>query len=194
MMNDEQTDAASTAPRNPNLVLIGFMGVGKSRIGPMCARRLGYEFRDSDHVIEARVGCPIPEFFAREGEAAFRELERQTIAELANRRETVIATGGGTVLNPENAARMRESGVVVWLTAPPRQILQRVGDTSKRPLLADCANPLKRIQTLLTQRTPCYEQAAHHSVCTVRRTPGSIVREILALYEEGIQVFRYSGI
>ena len=172
----------------PNLVLIGFMGVGKSRIGPMCARRLGYEFRDSDLEIEARLGCSIPEYFEREGEAAFREQERQIVAELASRRETVIATGGGTVLNPENAERLRENGALIWLTAPPHSILQRVGDTSKRPLLANCVNPLERIRELLTQRTDCYEKAAHHSVSTVRRTPGKIVTEILALYEEEVGV------
>ncbi len=160
------------------------MGVGKSRIGPMCARRLGYEFRDSDHEIEAQAGCCVAEFFAREGEAAFRLRERQVVAELAARRGIVIATGGGTVMDAENAALLRDSGMVVWLTAPPRLILQRVGDTAKRPLLANCPDPLQRIYDLLAQRTERYEQAAHYSVSTVRRTPGKIVTEILGLYEE----------
>jgi len=186
-MRDEEESGPNAEPAKPNLVLIGFMGVGKSRIGPMCARRLGYAFRDSDHEIEARVGCAIAEYFAREGEAAFREREREVIAELTARRETVIATGGGTVLNPENATRLRNSGLVFLLTAPPRQILQRVGDTEKRPLLANCPDPLRRIEELLAQRTDCYKQTAHYSVNTVRRTPGKIVTEILSLYEEGVR-------
>ena len=170
----------------PNLVLIGFMGVGKSRIGPMCARRLGYAFRDSDHEIEAQAGCSVAEFFAREGEAAFRALERQVIAELAARRGLVIATGGGTVLDPENVARLRETGRVVLLTATPRAILQRVGDPKTRPLLANSPDPLKRIRELLAQRTPCYEKAAHYTLSAMKKTPGKITSEILALLETGV--------
>ena len=149
----EQTEEVTA--EKPNLVLIGFMAVGKSKIGPMCARRLGYEFWDSDIEIERQTGCSVAELFAREGEAAFRERERQVVAELAARRGAVISTGGGTVLNPENAARLRETGLVVLLTAPahvifiPARRYAQASPAGKRPQpagansgLAFTANPL----------------------------------------------------
>ena len=185
-MSEQDTTANSvqeSEPRPPNLVLIGFMGVGKSRIGKMCARRLGYAFQDSDAVIEERVGCPIPDLFAREGEAAFRAREREIIAELSAQRGLVLSTGGGAVLNPENVANLRASGVIILLSASPETIYWRVGDLKSRPLLADAPNPLARIRDMMAERSECYRQAAHHVVDSTRRTPGSVVREVLALYE-----------
>ena len=132
-----------------NLVLIGFMGTGKTTIGRLCAERLGYRFRDSDTEIESRIGCSIAQYFSQKGEAAFREIEREVIAELAEESDQVISTGGGVVLDPENAMRLREGGWVVLLQATPDAILARVGDTRSRPLLANAADPLARIEELL---------------------------------------------
>src|SRR5947207_704151 len=119
-----------------NLALIGFMGTGKTTVGRLCAAQLGYDFYDSDTVIEARAGCSIARFFAEHGEAAFRQREREVIAELAAMPGRVIAAGGGAALDPDNMGCLRATGLVVLLTASPEAILSRVGNAQTRPLLA----------------------------------------------------------
>lgn len=166
-----------------NLVLIGFMGVGKSTIGRQCARRLGYTFQDSDAVISERVGGTVAQFFAEKGEAAFRALEREIIAELAATPNLVIATGGGAALDPENIARLQENGLIVLLTATPDIILRRVGDARTRPLLAAAPNPRVRVLEMLADRMPHYERAAHHIIETTDRRPAEVAAEIAALFE-----------
>jgi shikimate kinase len=158
------------------------MGTGKSTIGRMCAARLGYAFRDSDRVIEQRAGCTIPELFAEKGEAVFRQMEREVIAEMAATPELVIATGGGAPLDPENAARLRDGGTVVLLTATPEVILKRVGNARSRPMLAAAPDPRRRILELLDERAPRYEQIAHHRVDTTDRSPKAVAAEIIALF------------
>jgi shikimate kinase len=165
-----------------NLVLIGFMGVGKSTIGRLCAQRLGYAFRDSDKVIEERTGSPVKEIFAAQGEAAFRALEKAVIAELAAMPGVVIATGGGAVLDPENADRLRASGLVVLLTAPPEAIRERVKDAKSRPMLAGAPDVTTRIAELLAERAPYYESAAHYRVETAGRSPWQAASEIADLW------------
>src|SRR5690242_1104336 len=139
-----------------NLVLIGFMGSGKSTVGRICADRLGYDYVDSDADIEKRAGCSITQLFASQGEAAFRALERQALAELSARPDVVLATGGGAVLDAENVSTLRANSRIVLLTATPECILERVRDAVTRPLLADAADPLKRIRELLAQREVAY--------------------------------------
>ncbi len=165
-----------------NLVLIGFMGTGKSTLGRLCAARLGYTFQDSDRVIEARLGKPITEVFAEQGEQAFRQMERAVIKELAETPGLVIATGGGAILDAENVANLRAGGRVVLLTATPEALLQRVGDARSRPLLADSPDPRVRIEALLADRAPHYERAAHHRVETTERHPRDIAAEIVAWF------------
>ena len=166
-----------------NLVLIGFMGTGKSTLGRLCAAELGYGFCDSDHVLEAREGCTIAELFAHEGEARFREREREVIAELAATPNLVIATGGGAVLDTSNAARLRQTGLVVLLTAPPDVILKRVGRSRTRPLLANAPSPRARVEELLTERMPVYRQVAHCHVDTGSRPARDVVQQIVMLYQ-----------
>src|SRR5262245_34007103 len=98
-----------------NLVLIGFMGSGKSTIGRQCARILGFRFRDSDTLVERRAGKPISQVFADDGEAAFREMECAAIKTLAATSSVVLSTGGGAVLNGANVAALRRTGIVVLL-------------------------------------------------------------------------------
>ena len=166
-----------------NLVLIGFMGTGKSTLGRLCAAELGYSFCDSDHILEARAGCSIAELFEREGEAAFRERERQVIAELAATSGLVIATGGGAVLDGGNAARLRETGLLVLLTASPDAILKRVGRSRTRPLLANAPSPRARVEELLAERMPVYRRAAHCQVETGSRPPRAVAQQIVMLYQ-----------
>lgn len=167
-----------------NLVLIGFMGTGKSSVGRLCAQRLGYTFRDSDAVIEEHIGCAIPQFFTEQGEEAFRRIEHEVITELAAASGLVIATGGGAVMNENNVAALRSTGCVVLLTATPIVILRRVGNTRSRPLLASASDPLARIKELLAAREPFYTSAAHIQVNTSLMTREVAADKIVELYRE----------
>lgn len=141
-----------------NLALIGFMGTGKSSVGRMCAAHLHYEFIDTDDWIERRAGKPITAIFAEQGEAAFRELESQLVAEMIGWRRKVIATGGGLAANEANLAGLKQHALVVCLWASPEEIWERVRDQTHRPLLQG-PDPLGKIRALLEQRTPFYRQA-----------------------------------
>ncbi len=147
------------ATRNiTNLALIGFMGTGKTTIGRVLAAQLGYDFLDTDHWIESAAGKSIPEIFSQSGEAHFRALEQQVVAELAKRQRTVIATGGGLPCHENNLERLRQHAYIVCLWASPETILERVRHNTHRPLLQH-PNPLARIRELLAQREPFYRQA-----------------------------------
>jgi len=135
-----------------NIILTGFMGTGKTTLGRHLAKVLGYDFVDTDEQIEAQTGQGITDIFARQGEAAFRQLETRLVENLAAKHELVIATGGGLVLNPLNVVLLEKSGLIVCLTAPPEDILARVSRQQHiRPLLQQ-ADPLAKINELLAQR------------------------------------------
>jgi len=140
-----------------NVVLIGFMGTGKTAVGRALAARLGLAFVDTDALVEERAGRSVARIFAEDGEEVFRRLESEAVASAGDRAGTVIATGGGVVLRPENMARLRQRGMVVALRAAPAAILARVGAGSARPLLG--ANPEERVRRLLVERGPLYEDA-----------------------------------
>jgi shikimate kinase len=141
-----------------NIALIGFMGTGKSSVGQLAAAQLHFTFLDTDHVIEARAGKNISEIFAEQGEPAFRELERKIVGELTSRKRTVISTGGGIPVNPENLASLKTHSLVVCLWASPERIWERVRNQTHRPLLKE-ADPLAKIRKLLEERAPYYRQA-----------------------------------
>jgi shikimate kinase len=141
-----------------NLALIGFMGTGKSSVGRLCAAALHFDLVDTDHVIEQRAGRSITEIFAEQGQEAFREMERQLVAEMADWRKKVICAGGGLGANEANVASLKQHALVVCLWASVETIWQRVGHQGHRPLLQD-PDPLGKIRTLLEQRTPFYKQA-----------------------------------
>jgi shikimate kinase len=142
-----------------NLVLVGFMGTGKTTVGKAAAERLGMEFVDTDCIVEAAAGRTIERVFAESGEAAFRELEAMAVAQAASRRGAVIATGGGALGRPENVAALRASGVLVCLTARPEVVLERVlAQGIDRPMLHG-TDPLERIRDLLAARQAAYAQA-----------------------------------
>lgn len=151
---------SSTPPKN--LVLIGFMGCGKSTIGRELHDRLGYPLVDMDQLIEEKAGKSIPEIFKDDGEAHFRDLETSTLKELcqpdAPRR--IISTGGGVIGREENRALLQDLGYVVWLKAPADVILQRTSKNKNRPLL-QTENPMEQIESLMKVRDPLYEETAH---------------------------------
>ena len=140
-----------------NVVLIGFMGTGKTAVGRALAARLGLAFVDTDAVVEERDGRPVARIFAEDGEERFRRLESEAVASAGDRDGTVIATGGGVVLRPENMARLRRHGMVVALRAAPEAIVARVGTGADRPLLGD--RPEERVRRLLAERGPLYQDA-----------------------------------
>jgi shikimate kinase len=157
-------------------------GSGKTTVGRQLARRLRLPFFDSDHVIEERLGCSIREFFAREGEAAFRDLEQQVLAELAQGPSGVIATGGGAVLREANRSCLRAAGHVVYLRSSPEELYRRLKRDTTRPLL-QVADPLARLRELYAQRDPLYGEAAHFQVETGRPTVPKLVNMILMQLE-----------
>ena len=141
-----------------NLALIGFMGTGKTTVGRHVAEQLGFEFLDTDELIQSRTGRTIADIFAKEGEPAFRALEQQIVQELSTREKTVISTGGGLPTNPENLDALKSFALVICLWASPEKIWERVRHQSHRPLLHD-ADPQKKIRELLAVREPFYKQA-----------------------------------
>ncbi|MGI6097034.1 MAG: shikimate kinase [Dethiobacteria bacterium] len=164
-----------------NIILIGFMGTGKTKVGKLLAKRLGRKFYDSDKLIEEREGKKISLIFQEKGEAYFRWLETQVIAELSSIPEgtAVIATGGGVVLNETNLGYFRQHGVIIALMASPEEILQRVSADKNRPLL-QVDDPLGEIKRLLAERSPLYAKA-DLSVDTDRITPPEVVDKIITL-------------
>lgn len=144
------------------IVLVGMPGSGKSSAGRQVARRFGLPFVDSDHLIEAEIGMPIKDYFARHGEEAFRDLETATLRRVGERPgQCVLSTGGGSVLRPENRALLRETGTVLYLRASPEEIYRRLRHDTKRPLL-QVADPLARLRALYAERDPLYRECAHY--------------------------------
>ena len=141
-----------------NIALIGFMGTGKSSVGRLLAEQLHFTFVDTDELIEARTGKSISAIFAELGEAAFRKIEREVVAELAVRKRAVISTGGGVGANPENLSNLKSHALVVCLWASPEKIWDRVKNQSHRPLLRE-TYPKVKIRELLAAREPFYKQA-----------------------------------
>ena len=167
-----------------NVVLTGFMGTGKSTVGRLLAELTGRAFVDTDAVIEERHG-PIPEIFATRGEDAFRALERELAAELAERDGLVIGTGGRLLLDPANAAALERTGRVFCLTASVDTILRRVapgGQAAGRPLLAG-GDARERIVALLAERAAGYGR--FEQVDTDGRSPREVVDEILRRWKPG---------
>lgn len=141
-----------------NVALVGFMGTGKSTVGHTLASMLNLRFVDTDALIEQRAGKKIVEIFASEGEAQFREYEKQIVQELEAMEGCVISTGGGLVVNPANMESLKKHALVVCLWASPEAIFARVGHQTHRPLLRG-EKPLEKIKELLAQREPFYRQA-----------------------------------
>ena len=145
--------------------LIGMMGSGKSAVGKLLASRLGRAHFDTDDEVAARTGCSIAQLWGERGEAAFRSMESAALLRLADGEPAVISAGGGAVLDTANVAAMRRSGHVVWLTAFPESLAERVGDGSTRPLLG-AENGVERLAEILSVRAGTYADAAHVIVAT----------------------------
>ena len=164
------------------IALVGLPGSGKSTVGRQLARRLQVSFLDSDHVIEAQIGCSIREYFERESEERFRDVEQQVIDELTQRADGVISTGGGAVLREANRSHLHGRCKTVYLHSTPDEIFRRLRHDQNRPLL-QVANPLEKLKQLYTKRDPLYREVAHFVVQTGRPSVVTLVNMIVSQLE-----------
>lgn len=164
------------------IAFVGLPGAGKSAVGRRLGQRLQLPFVDTDQVIEQRVGCSIREFFDREGEDAFRDIEQQAIADLAANALGVLATGGGAVLREANRSQLRDHFHVIYLRSSPEDLFRRLRHDVKRPLL-QVADPLGRLRELHGVRDPLYRDTAHDVVDTGRPSVVMLVNIIVMQLE-----------
>jgi shikimate kinase len=160
------------------IACVGLPGSGKSTVGRQLARRLGLRFVDCDQVVEQRLGCSIRQFFEREGEAAFRDIEQQVIAALTLGEAGVISTGGGAILRPDNRRNLHDRTRVVYLHSIPEEVFRRLRHDRNRPLL-QVADPLMRLKDLYAVRDPLYRETAHLVIDTGRPSVSSLVSTII---------------
>ena len=160
-----------------NIVLLGFMGTGKTAVGEELAKKLGLKFVDLDTLIEEEMGMSISDIFFNFGESYFRELEKKMVERQSREKNLVIATGGGVVLDDENIENLRQYGILITLTASVDDIYRRLSGTKGRPLL-DVPYPEKIIREMLELRSPRYE-LADFMVDTTSRTVEETVEGII---------------
>jgi shikimate kinase len=158
--------------------LVGLPGSGKTTVGRQLARRLQLPFIDSDHAIEARLGCSIREFFEREGEQRFRDIEEEMIDALTQGTSSVLSTGGGAVLRQSNRLHLRERGRVFYLKSSPEEIFRRLRHDTNRPLL-QVEDPLSRLRDLYSIRDPLYRETSHFVMETGRPSVATLVNMIV---------------
>ena len=159
------------------IALVGLPGSGKTTVGRHLARRLQLPFIDSDQQIEQRLGCSIREFFEREGEEAFRDLEESVIDELTAGPPCVLSTGGGAVLRPANREHLHGRAKVFYLRTTPEDVFRRVRHDRSRPLL-QVEDPLQRLRDLYAVRDPLYRETAHFVIETGRPSVATLVNMI----------------
>ena len=168
--------------RMKNIVLIGFMGTGKSVVGKRLAKQLKMKFISTDDIIEKRENRPITKIFEEEGEPYFRKLEKDAVKEVSGLDNVVVAAGGGVVLDEENIANLKNKGVMVCLNASPAVIYERTRKYKHRPLL-NTENPVERIKEFLNIRAPFY-QRADYQVDTSNKSVQEVVREVIKILDK----------
>ncbi len=162
--------------------LIGMPGGGKSTVGRHLARNLGLRFFDADVEIERRLGCPIRVFFEREGEARFRDIEQDVLADLVAHAHGVLATGGGAVLREANRRNLRDHTTVVYLRSTPEELFRRLRHDTHRPML-QVADPLRKLRDLYAERDPLYRATARFIIETGRPSVHTLVNMVVMQLE-----------
>lgn len=170
-----------------NLYLVGFMGTGKSTVGRLVARQVGFDFVDSDHEIERLQGKPVSQIFAEQGEAAFRAMEREFVERGHPAKRCVVSCGGGLIVPPGMLELLRGRGVVVCMHAPIDTIIQRTLHATHRPLLA-VENPEQRLRDLYVQREALYRRSGT-LVLTDKRPLREIAAHVLRVYRQDAASF-----
>lgn len=167
-----------------NIVLVGFMGTGKTSVGQKLAARLQMPMIDTDDIIVEDSGMDIPDIFARYGEAHFRDLESAAVRKAANLENHVISTGGGVVLRESNLEMLKRSGPVFCLTATSEEIWRRVGGETHRPLL-QAPNPLGHIEQMLIERHPFYARA-DYEIPTTGLSIKAVTDKIIEIFQQSL--------
>ena len=167
----------------PRVLLIGMMGAGKSTTGHLLSERLGWPYLDSDDEIERQTGKTVPEIWKAEGEPAFRAEEARVLAEACTSSgPAVVSVAGGAVLDPDNRAFIRRSGLIVWLRADVSTLVRRVGAGAGRPLLE--GGPAEAMSRLYEQRAPIYSELADLVFDVDRMAPPQVVDKIVVALKE----------
>jgi shikimate kinase len=164
------------------IIFVGLPGSGKTTIGRQMGRRLGLPFLDSDGVIEQRLGCSIREFFDREGEERFRDIEQSVLDDLSKYHHGILSTGGGSVLREANRQHLHLRGKVVYLRSTPEEVFRRLKHDMQRPLL-QVNDPLEKLRTLFSVRDPLYREASHYVFDTGRPSITKLLNAIIEKLE-----------
>jgi len=162
-----------------NIFLIGLLGTGKTTVGRQLSRKLKMEFYDSDRVIEERTGVDIPLIFEKEGEAGFRARETAIIDELTQKKNIVLATGGGAILNAENRNHLVNRGTVFYLKSNLQTLVERTSKDKNRPLLQTGEPVETTLKNLLEQRGPLYEETADYVIETANNSIHNVIQAII---------------
>ncbi|MFA5339375.1 MAG: shikimate kinase [Candidatus Omnitrophota bacterium] len=166
-----------------NIILVGFMGAGKTAVGKALAGLLKRDFVDLDEKIEKREGMPIAEIFAKKGEPYFRKVEKDAVKEMASLYTGVVTgTGGGAVIDKENVVNLKSNGILFYLDASPAKILERTKGHTHRPLL-NVSDPKEKISELLAKRAEFYAQADHR-IDTDNLSVDEVAEKIISLLKE----------
>ncbi|VAW55581.1 Shikimate kinase I [hydrothermal vent metagenome] len=166
-------------PIQKNIFLIGLMGTGKTTVGRQLSRKLKMTFFDSDRVIEERTGADIPLIFEKEGEAGFRKRETLVIDELTQKKNIILATGGGAILDVTNRNHLINRGAVFYLKSNLKTLLQRTGKDKNRPLLHADEPAEVILKRLLEQRGPLYEETADYVIETANNSIHDVIQAII---------------
>jgi len=175
-----------TKAEQENLYLVGFMGAGKSTLGAALAQLLFRRHVDTDVLVEQRAGRCVADIFAAQGEAAFRELESQTLAEISQEKSLVVSLGGGTVLSPENWKFICQTGKSVYLDWPTEVLLARILTDQARPLVtgSEASERSAILSALLARRRPFYEKCDLTVQCGTEDSPSAVAVEIVNRLKE----------
>ena len=165
---------------NDNIFFVGLMGAGKTTIGKLLAKKLKKTFYDTDHEIEKKLGVKVAVIFELEGEEGFRKRETQMIDELTQKKDIILATGGGAVLSEENRRMLKERGKVIYLNAKPQNLAKRMAHDKDRPLLQQ-GNIEETLNRLYQERHPLYLSTASFVVDTGQQKTQTIINKIESL-------------
>ena len=164
---------------NSNIFLIGPMGAGKTTIGKQLAKKLKWDFYDSDRIIEERTGVDVALIFEKEGEEGFRSREEKIIDELTKLNNIVLATGGGAVLRQENRSNLINRGTIFYLSSSIKDLVNRTSKDKKRPLLQGKEKPKDVITQLIKEREPVYLEMADHIIHTSNSSIQAVIKDII---------------